>query len=344
MVLPATISDEQQLEDVLTAPSAALVESVRGFSGSVAVVGVGGKMGGTLAVRLRRALDEAASPARVLGISRFSDQRARALLEQHGVETVTADVIDPEQVAGLPDADRVVYLVGRKFGTSGGEAETWAMNAVPPIYICRRYAGKPIVAYSTGAVYDLGPLESGGSREQDPLEPRGEYGNAAVARERLFQWASLRFGTPTCLIRLYYANDLRYGVIRDIAESVRDGRPVDLSMGFVNLIWQGDAVDQSLRAFSCTEVPAAALNITGPEIVSVRYLAQRLGELLGKPPLFSNQSGADALLGNAARAAGLFGYPEVTLDHMIRWTAAWVAAGGRGLDKPTHWEVRDGRY
>lgn len=344
MQLPEMISDEQQLDDVLTVPSDALVASVAGLSGNVVVLGVGGKMGGTLAVRLRRALERAGSSARVIGVSRFSDEHARQFLEQRAVETVTADVLDPDQVAALPDADRVVYLVGRKFGTSGAEAETWAMNAVPPLFVCRRYAGIPLVAYSTGAVYDLVPVASGGSREHDPLEPRGEYGNAAVARERLFQWASIRFGTPVCLIRLYYANDLRYGVIRDIAENVYNERPVDLSMGFVNLIWQGDAVDLSLRAFACAEVPASALNITGPETVSVRYLAQRFGELLGKTPVLSNESASDALLGNASRAAGLFGYPQVPLEHVIRWTAGWVASGGRGLGKPTHWEVRDGRY
>lgn len=344
MQLPERIETEKELDGLLTTPSRYLVEAYTGFPGTVAVIGVGGKMGGSLAVRLVRAMERAGSGGSVIGISRFGDPAVKRPLEEAGVRTVSADILEEGEVDRLPDADRIVYLAGRKFGTTGSETETWAMNAIPPVSVCRRYAGKPIVAYSTGAVYDMVPVGSGGSREEDPLSPRGEYANAAVARERLFGWASEKYRTPVCLIRLYYANDLRYGVIRDIAESVRTGREIDLSMGFVNLIWQGDAVDQSLRSFPYATVPPTPINVTGPEMVPVRYLAERIGELMGRRPVFANESSPDALLGNTAKAAGLFGYPEVPLDRMIRWTAAWVLAGGRGLDKPTHWEVRDGRY
>jgi nucleoside-diphosphate-sugar epimerase len=344
MELPDIIENEQQLEEILTRPSEALIESVRGFSGAIAVLGIGGKTGFTVGVRLRRALDAAGCSARVIGISRFSDPEAQKAVEAAGLETVAADLLDPEQVATLPDADKVIYLAGLKFGTTGNEAATWAMNTLPPEFVCRRYAGKPIVAYSTGAVYDMVPVNSGGATEDHPLEPRGEYANASVGRERVFEWASSRFNTPICQIRLFYANDLRYGVIRDIAESVQSGTPIDVSMGVVSLIWQGDAADQSLRAFSCATTPPTALNITGPEVVSIQKLAQRLGTLLGKEPVIIGEPANDALFANTSRAAGLFGYPEVPLDTMIRWTAAWVAAGGRGLGKPTHWEVRDGRY
>jgi nucleoside-diphosphate-sugar epimerase len=339
-----SIADESQLDALLTTPSDALIEAWRPFHGTVVILGIGGKMGGTLGVRLMRAIRAAGTRARVVGVSRFSDAAARASLEDAGITTVAADILDLDRVRELPDADRIVFMAGRKFGTTGAEHQTWAMNAVPPAYICHRYAGVPMVVYSTGSVYPPVPVVSGGARETHPLEPVGEYANSAVARERVFAWAAERYQTPTCFIRLFYANDLRYGVIRDVADRVAAGEPVDLSVGAVNVIWQGDAVDQSLRAFECATVPPSALNVTGPETLSVRYLAERLGELLGTSPTFVNEEAPVALLGNAAEAFGRFGYPEVPVERMIRWTAAWVNAGGRGLGKPTHYEVRDGRY
>ena len=344
MNLPDVIENEEQLEEILTRPSDSLVDSLRGFSGTIAVLGIGGKMGTTVGVRLKRALDAASCQARVIGVSRFTDQAARAAVEAAGLETIAADLLDPDQISALPDADRIIYMAGLKFGTTGNEAATWAMNTLPPEAVCRRYAGNPVVAYSTGAVYDMVPVSSGGATEEHPLEPRGEYSNAAVGRERVFEWASSQFKTPICQIRLFYANDLRYGVIRDIAENIMAGAPIDVSMGVVSLIWQGDAADQSLQAFGCTSVPPTALNITGPESVSIRRLALRLGEFLGREPEIVGEAAECALFGNASKAAGVFGYPQVPLDTMIRWTAAWVSGGGRGLGKPTHWEVRDGRY
>ena len=344
MTLPDVIEDEAQLEEILTRPSEALIDSLHDFSGTIAVLGIGGKMGSTVGVRLRRALDAAGCSARVVGISRFSNPQVPKTLNDADIETVQADLLDPDQVRSLPDADRVVYLAGLKFGTTGNEAATWAMNTLPPVSVCERYAGTPIVAYSTGAVYDMVPIVSGGATENHPLEPCGEYANAAVARERLFQWASQRYDTPICQIRLFYANDLRYGVIRDIADSVQNGAPIDLSTGVVSVIWQGDAADQSLRAFSCATTPPTPLNVTGPDLVSIRHVAERIGELLGKDPVFTGESAPTAFLGNAGKAAGILGYPQIALDTMIRWTAAWVAGGGRGLGKPTHWEVRNGRY
>ncbi|TVR61691.1 MAG: NAD(P)-dependent oxidoreductase [Spirochaetaceae bacterium] len=344
MTLPDRIETEEQLEDVLTTPSRALVELASGLTGTIAVIGVGGKMGRTFAVRLSRAMKQSGANSRVIGISRFSDESCRSELERLGIETVTADANDISQVESLPDAQSVVYLVGRKFGTTGSEPETWAANTVPPVNVCRRYAGRPIVALSTGSVYDLSPVGAGGSTESDPTEPRGEYANAAVARERLFQWASARTQTPVCLVRLFYANDLRYGVIRDVADAIVEQRPIDVSVGSVNVIWQGDAVDHSIRALAYAAVPARPIIVAGPETVSIRYLAWRIAELLGREPYFVNESGPNALLGNAALAADLLGYPEVPLERMIRWTAHWVGLGGRGLGKPTNWEVKDGRY
>ncbi|TVQ26459.1 MAG: NAD(P)-dependent oxidoreductase [Spirochaetaceae bacterium] len=344
MRLPDVIRDEEQLEDVLCSPSDALVASERGRRGRTLVIGAGGKMGGSLVGRLFRAIQKAGSSSEIVCASRFSDECAERALGRLGVQTIRADILDPGVIDDLPDADRVVYMAGRKFGTTGSEADTWALSSLPPAGICRRFAGVPVVALSTGSVYGFSPAESGGAVEAAPLEPRGEYANAAVARERVLEWASKQYGSPVCLIRLFYANDLRYGVLRDIADSVLSGDPVNLSMGSVNLIWQGDAVDQCLRAFDHATTPAIALNITGPETISVRYLGERLGDLLGKEPVFEGAESGTALLGNATRAAGLFGYPEVPLDRMIRWTAAWVAAGGRGLGKRTLWEHRNGRY
>ncbi len=344
MNLPDVIQDEDQLDDLLHSPSDSLVASERARSGRTIVIGAGGKMGRSLVGRLLRAIDAAGSSAEVVCVSRFGDENTERALESLGAKTIRADVLEPDDVDSLPDADRVVYMAGRKFGTTGSEPDTWALSALAPAAICRRFAGIPIVALSTGSVYDLTPVESGGSVEESPIEPRGEYANGAVARERILQWASRTYECPICTIRLFYANDLRYGVLRDIADSVAAGDPVDLAMGSVNLIWQGDAADQCLRAFDYATIPATALNVTGPETISVRYLGERFGELLGKKPVFDGVESRDALLGNASRAAGLFGYPGVPLDTMIRWTAAWVAAGGRGLGKPTLWERRDGRY
>ncbi len=344
MNLPECVESEEQLDDLLSRPSPALVEFARGLTGTVAVIGVGGKMGTTFAARLNRAIREAGADARVVGVSRFSESSRQAELGRLGIQTIAADVMEPAQVDALPESEYVIYLVGRKFGTTGNEAETWATNTLPPVHVCRRYTGRPVVALSTGSVYGLSPVGSGGSTESCATEPRGEYANAAVGRERLFQWASQRYSTPVCLIRLFYANDLRYGVIRDLADAIMENRAIDLSMGCVNLIWQGDAVDQSLRALEHAAVPARPIVVAGPETVSIRSLAARLAELLDREPVFVNESAADALLGNASFATSLFGYPEVPLEHMIRWTAHWVSSGGRGLGKPSHWEVRDGRY
>jgi nucleoside-diphosphate-sugar epimerase len=344
MNFPEIIRNEEELDEILTRPSEALVKSVSNFSGTIAVLGIGGKTGTTVGLRLKRAIDESGSTATVIGVSRFTDETVRGNLENHGVETLSLDLLDDNAESRLPDAQKVVYLAGLKFGTTGNEPATWAMNSVPPAVICRRYRGVPVVAYSTGAVYDMVPLHSGGASEDMPLEPQGEYPNSAVARERLFQWASARYGTPVCLIRLFYANDLRYGVIRDIADSIAAGKPIDISNTALSLIWQGDAADQSLLAFRCATVPATALNVTGPETVSVVALARRLGQLLGSEPEFTGEPHPRTLIGNATLATGLFGYPEVPLDLMTRWTAEWVRGGGRSLQKPTHWEVRDGRY
>ena len=252
--------------------------------------------------------------------------------------------MDPDAVAGLPDADRIVYMVGRKFGTEGSEGLTWAVNTLVPAQVCRRYAGTPIVAYSTGAVYDRVPVNSGGAAETAALTPVGEYANAAVGRERIFDYMCEETRTPICLIRLFYAIDLRYGVLRDIGDKVAAGELIDLSMGYVNVIWQGDAINQSLLAFPYCSVPVRPLNITGSETVSIQNTAEKFGEILGRKPEFTGEPAIDALLGDSGTALELFGKPHVSPDRMIKWIADWIRAGGRSLNKPSHFEVRNGKY
>lgn len=301
-------------------------------------------MGPSLAVMAKRAAALAGVDLRVIAVSRFSDQTARRWLEERGVETISCDLLDPAQVAALPDADDIIYMAGRKFGTSDNPALTWAMNVLPPEYVCRRFPSARLVALSTGCVYPLIPVEQGGSREEDELTPIGEYSNACVARERVFEYLSSMVGTRVCLIRLNYALDLRYGVLVDIALNILNGTPIDLTVGYLNAIWQRDANEMILRALPLAQSPAIPLNLTGPETLSVRALAQRFGELLGRKPTFAGTESPFALLNDSSKAHELLGRPETSIEQVIQWTANWLQHHGRILGKPTHYEVADGRY
>ena len=383
---PNLIETEAQLDDILTRPGARLIEFVRRLPSPLLVLGAGGKMGPTLAVLARRAAEAAGCPLRVMAVSRFNDASARTWLESRGVETISCDLFDRASVATLPEANGVIYLVGLKFGTSQNPALTWAANTLIPTAVAERFRQSRIVALSTGNVYPLVPVTSGGAKESHPLTPLGEYANAAVARERIFEYHAQCHGTPLVLVRLNYAVELRYGVLRDIAEKVWRGEAVDLSNGYFNCIWQGDANDMIIRALALAENPPRPLNLTGPDVLSIRSLAARLGELMGVSvksqdadgdvapagdplsPSLSPTRGegarrvgegapstprtvkltgieaGDALLSNASRAIELLGQPSVSLEDMLRWTAHWVMRGGRSLNKPTHFEVRDGKY
>ena len=334
--------DEASLEDVMSIPTEALREALASWQGNVVVLGAAGKMGPTLCLRLRRALPDHVN---LVAVSRFSDPASRAWFHGHGIDTLPVDLMDPNAPEGLPDADRVVYLVGMKFGTTDNPALTWAVNALLPDRIVRRYAGcKGIVALSTGNVYPLVSVESGGSVESDPLTPIGEYANACVARERIFQYASVDTQTPLALIRLNYAIDLRYGLLIDIGSKVLRGEPVDCTMGYLNGIWQGDANEAVLRAFSAVSIPANPLNLTGTERWSVRDLATRLAQALGVSAQCVGQEAPNALLSNVAKGAAVWGEHPTSQSDMIAWTAAWLLRGGRTLGKPTKFEVRDGQY
>lgn len=334
----------EQLEAVLAEPSPELVEDMGRLDGDVMLLGAAGKMGPSLAALANNALRRAGAGAKVIAVSRFSSGDVEERLRSQGIETIRADLLDEAQLRGLPDAANVIHMVAMKFGTHGREHLTWAMNAYLPGRVAERFRDARIVAFSTGNVYPMTPLTLGGPTEEHPTGPVGEYAQSCLGRERLFQHFSERNETPTALLRLNYAIDLRYGVLLDIATAVRQGRPIDLSMGHVNVIWQGDANEVALRSLLHCETPPFLLNLTGPETVSVRWLAQQFGERLGTPPTFEGEEQGTALLNNASKSHQMFGYPRVALRQMIDWVAAWVREGGATLDKPTHFQERTGTF
>ncbi len=317
---------------------------MKAMDGDLLILGAGGKMGPSLAQRARRAADQAGVSKRIIAVSRFSDRAAEKLLQECGVETISADLLDFDRLATLPDAPNLVFMAGRKFGSAGAPHLTWATNAALPARVAERYRNSKIVAFSSGNVYPFVPVAGGGATEETAPGPIGEYAQSVLARERLFEFFSDRYQTPFCLLRLNYAIDLRYGVLLDIGNNVFAGRPVNVSMGHVNTIWQGDANSVCLRSFSLCQSPPAVLNLTGPEVLSVREIALRFGELLGRPPVFEGQAADTALLNNAGQCHSLFGYPSVTADELIEWTAHWIRTSGPTWNKPTHFEAREGRF
>jgi nucleoside-diphosphate-sugar epimerase len=331
--------DEAQLEAALSEPTLQVIETLSRHKGDIILLGAAGKMGPTLARMAKRA----APDRRVIAVSRFS-AGGEAAFTAHGVETMRCDLLNEGQVANLPDAPNVVYMPGRKFGSTGDEGTTWAINCYLPAIVCRKYARSRIVAFSTGNVYAFSRPETGGPTEETPLNPVGEYGMSALGRERIFGYFSRTLDVPVSIIRLNYAVDLRYGVLVDIARKVLAGEPVDLAMGYFNTIWQGDASAMTLRAFDHCAVPPRVFNVTGPEVLSVWEVCARLGELFGVTPLLTGTEGDTALLSNAAAAQAALGPLRVPTDQLIEWVAEWVKRGGRLLDKPTHFEARDGMF
>ena len=338
------IANEQQLEDVLAEPSQADARAMAEMEGDLLILGVAGKMGPSLAKRARRACERAKLPKRIIGVARFSDPSVQQELQAVGIETVSADLLAPGAMATLPDAPNVLYMAARKFGSTGAEHLTWTMNTLLPALVADRYAASRIVAFSTGNIYPLVPVAQGGASENTPTGPVGEYAQSALGRERIFEYFSQRNQTPMMFLRLNYAIDLRYGVLLDIGQKVFERRPVDVSMGHVNVIWQGDANSIALRSFALCQSPPVVLNVTGPETVAVRWIARRFGERFGVEPVIEGTESATALLSNAARCHRLFGYPSVTIEQMIEWVAEWIGMGGATLSKPTHFETRDGRF
>jgi len=339
-----TIRDIPHLEDLLSDPTPGAIDALSRLDGDLIVLGVGGKMGPTLARMAKRASDAAAGKRRVIGVSRFSSAQEQANLRAHGVETIRCDLLDENAVAALPDAPNVVYMTGMKFGATGQEALTWAMNAYLPSVVCKKYRRSRIVAFSTGNVYGMTPVSGGGSREGDEPRPVGDYAMSCLGRERMFEHFSRTLGLPTALVRLNYACEPRYGVFVDLAQKVLAEQPIDLAMGHFNIIWQGDANAMTLQCFDHVATPPTIVNLTGPEVLSVRAVAEQLGRILGKTPRFQGEEAETALLSDASRAFEWFGRPRVTAEQLLHWVADWVQRGGATLNKPTHFESRAGRF
>jgi dTDP-4-dehydrorhamnose reductase len=338
------ISTVEDLEERLSRPCPAVTGTLAALRGDIVVLGAGGKMGPSLARMARRALDAATSRQRVIAVARFSDARVRHRLEKSGVETIACDLVERREVDRLPEARAVIFMVGAKFGTTAAAAATWAANCHAASLAAERYAGVPTVVFSTGNVYPFVAIESDGATEDTPLAPLGEYAQSALGRERIFEFFANSRVTPVAIIRLNYAVELRYGVLADVARKVWTGAPVDLRMGFVNCIWQSDANAAALRSLAAVRSPPFVLNVTGVETVSVRAVAERFGEIFGRAPIVSGSEEPTALLSNAALAADRFGPPSVPLATAIEWVAHWIEIGGESLNKPTHFETRDGRF
>ncbi|MBI3475393.1 MAG: NAD-dependent epimerase/dehydratase family protein [Acidobacteria bacterium] len=336
--------DVAELEARLSEPAESTVRALTELEGDIIVLGVAGKMGPTLARMAKRASDAAHVKRRVIGVSRFSTPGLELQLSEWGIETVRCDLLDRKSLAELPEAANVVYMAGMKFGSTGQESLTWAMNTYLPGLVSERYCKSRIAVFSTGNVYGLTPVSQGGSREDDPLNPTGEYALSCLGRERIFEHFSRTNNIPMTILRLNYATELRYGVLVDIAKRVLAGDAVPLAMGYLNAIWQGDACDMSLQSLAHASVPPLVVNIAGPELLSVRRVAEEFAEKLGKSAHFSGVEESDALLSNAERAYQLFGRPHVSAAQLTSWIADWVSRRGATLAKPTHFEERAGRF
>jgi dTDP-4-dehydrorhamnose reductase len=338
------ITDEVSLEEQLSKPTQETAAMFSRVPGDLIFLGVGGKIGPSLARMARRSCDMAGVRKRIYGVSLFESDEQRSRLEEYGIETIHGDLLDPAFLSGLPEAENVFFLAGMKFGSEENIALTWAVNSYLPALVAESYRQSRIVAFSTGCVYELVPVDSGGSLETDRPGPLGEYAQSCLGRERMFQYGSDRFQTRACLIRLNYSVELRYGVLVDIGLKVMNREPIDLSMGHFNVIWQGDMNSMVLRSLELCESPARILNITGPETLSVREVSEEFGTLFGVQPSFINKEAETALLNNPQQAMELFGPPSVPYLQVIQLTADWLKRGNRLLGKPTHYEVRDGKY
>ncbi|MGB5555768.1 MAG: hypothetical protein WBM83_14015 [Flavobacteriaceae bacterium] len=333
-----------ELEDLLSQPSERLVKDMAKLDGDIMILGLGGKMGPSLAKLAKRAIEASGSKKRVIGASRFSNDALFQELTDFGIECIKVDLLDDQGLMALPDAENVIYMAGNKFGTSGNEHFTWAMNTYLPGRVSEKYRNSNIVVFSTGNIYPFMPFASGGATEAVKPSPLGEYAQSCLGRERVFEHFAIKNTTKMLLYRLNYALDLRYGILLEVAKAVQHQKPIDLSMGYVNVIWQGDANEYALRSLLHCESPAKKLNVTGPDTISIQALAETFGKQFNKTPVLENTPAKNALLNNAALAYDTFGKPLVTLQEMIEMIAHWVKIEGEELGKPTHFQQRDGNF
>ncbi len=338
--LPDTIDTVEQLEEVLSRPCPRLVEFMKSLDGDIMILGAGGKIGPTMARTAKRAIDAAGVEKKVIAV----DVMPLSALEAEGIETITCDMLDLEAVRKLPRVKNIIYMVGRKFGSSGSESLTWAINVMVSHNVARNFTDSRIVAFSTGCVYPIMHVNTGGATENTPPAPIGEYAMSCLGRERMFDYYSETAGQQVVQLRLNYAVELRYGVLADVATKVATGQPVDVTTGSANAIWQGDACDQVLMSLALAASPAKVLNVTGPETFSIRRLAQRYGEIFGKEPIITGEENNMGYLSDALQANTLFGNPHIPLGRIIEWIAHWIQIGGQNSGKPTHFETQDGKY
>ena len=341
--IPDLVENENQLNALLARPADALVDFMRSLEGDLMILGIAGKMGVSLGRLAVEAIREAGVEKTVYGVARYSNPESREQLESIGVKPIRCDLLDRAAIATLPQVKNVVYMAGRKFGTTGAKSLTWAMNTLMPANVGEHFRSSNIVAFSTGCVYPMVRSGDAPNETVDPV-PIGEYAQSCLGRERAFEYYSETYGMPVCLYRLNYAIDLRYGVLYDIAERIWRDEPVNNSVGFFNMIWQGDANHQALMCLGQCTSPANILNVTGPETLGTEVVARQIGELMDKPVRFATTSGERSYLNDSTRATELFGRPSVTAEQLIRWQAHWIMIGGRSLGKPTHFEVSDGDY
>lgn len=341
---PKIIRDVSHLEDLLSTPTDAVLQTLRTLDGDFLVLGAAGKMGVTLSRMVRRGVDMLGKNSRVIAVSRFSLPNSTSQFTPHNIETIKADLLDQQQLDSLPDAPNVIYMAGMKFGATHQESLTWAMNVYLPGMVCKKFRNSKILAFSSGNIYGLVPIASGGSKETDAPKPEGDYAMSILGRERIFEHFSRALNIPVTIIRLNYAAEMRYGVLHDIAVKVLKHQPIDLAMAHANVIWQGDANAMSIAALDGANSPPFVLNIAGPEILNVRQTAEIFGEMFKMEPIFIGEESATALLNDAAQSHQLYGYPKVKLDQLIQWTADWLKRDLPTHNKPTHFETRDGKF
>lgn len=338
--IPARLTSVAELDELLSRPTPALVDAMRALDGDIMIVGAGGKIGPTMARTAKRAIDAAGVSKRVVAV----DIADLSYLEEEGIETLHCDLLDLDQVAALPKIKNIVYMIGRKFGSTGAESLTWGINCIVAYHAARAFHGCRVAAFSTGCVYPVMHVTTGGAIEETRPAPIGEYAQSCLGRERMWDFYADKGLLDVVHIRLNYAVECRYGVLYDVASKVWAGEPVDVTTGFANVIWQGDACCQILQALSLASHPAAILNVTGPETFAIRQVAAEFGRLMGKEPSFSGEENGLGYLSNASKANGLFGNPRVPLQKVVEYTAQWVMSGGENLGKPTHFETQDGKY